>query len=98
MPPPPPKLKRTIYTGTFVSTPTPTTFEILENHAIAVDENGVITHKFGLESEGGGEPGYEDVKGWMERELGVHEEGWEWVRGGDGKKGKGWWFPGFVGM
>lgn len=99
-PPPPPHLKRTIYTGTFISTPTPTTLEVLENHAIAVDENGVITHQIafpaggGLQGEGYG-PGYDDVVGWAERNWGL-EGGWEWVRVGEGV-GRGWWFPGFVG-
>lgn len=98
--PPHNKLKRTIYTGTFISTPTPTTLEVLESHAVAVDENGVITHSFalprkgGAEGEGeGGDAGHEHVAGWVERNWGgVIGDGWELVGAG-----KGWWFPGFVG-
>lgn len=96
MPPPPPHLKRTIYTGTFISTPTPTTLEILENHAIAVDENGLIAHKSALQPKSGLQgQDHEDVVGWAERNWGL-ERGWEWVSVGDGV-GRGWWFPGFVG-
>ena len=111
MPPPPPTLKRTIYTGTFISTPTPTTLEILENHAIAVDEHGVITDKIAFpppkrEEDSGSSPGRDDddevVRGWVERNWGIENDGWEWelVRAGEGREGRGgrgWWFPGFVG-
>ncbi|KAF6235145.1 hypothetical protein HO173_006774 [Letharia columbiana] len=89
---PPPLLKRTLYTGTFVSTPTPTGLEILDNHALAVDAHGVITHRAAL-PPGGAATGYDDVVGWVGRNWGW-DGGFEWVR--PGGEGRGWWFPGFV--
>lgn len=102
---PPPTLKRTIYTGTFISTPTPTTLEILENHAVAVDEHGVITNRIAFpppkrEEDSGLSPGLHDevVLEWVERIWGIGDGWeWEWVRVGEGREGRGWWFPGFVG-
>ena len=100
MPPPsPPKLKRTLYTGTFVSTPTPSSLEVLEDYAIAVDEEGVLSERVQIDlSEEGSE---RDLEKWVKKNW----DGWEWVDGGMGVgkgkgKGKGrgrWWFPGFVG-
>ena len=66
----PPSLKRTLYTGTFISTPTPSSLRILENHAVAVDEDGIIRHVGALEAG--------DGRAWVERNWGG--EG-EWVRG-----------------
>ena len=84
----PSPLQKTIYTGTFISTPTLDSLSVLENHAIGVDEEGVIKFicKIGTEKDG--------VKEWM------NHSGWKveevrWVEGGDG--GDSWWFPGFVG-
>ena len=55
LPPPTPlKPPRTIYTGTFISTPSPTTLEILPRHAIGVDEGGVIRFCGALPLRGGG--------------------------------------------
>lgn len=89
----PPALKRTVYTGTFISAPTPTTLDIREHLAVAVDENGIIVDKIPFLSEselGHVEEAYGDVVRWVER------NGYEWVRVGEGRGGR-WWFPGFVG-
>ena len=83
---PPPSPTPTIYTGTFISTPTPSSLDIWPNHAVVVDGRGVVRHRIALPVDGGG-----DVGGWVRGELGLGE-GWGWVRGEGG-----WWFPGFVG-
>lgn len=81
MPPPPPPLKRTLYTGTFISTPTPSSLSVLENHAVVVDEKGVIIDKIvfprGGErgGEGGGEKGGEEGVGGGEKEGEGESEG-----------------------
>lgn len=85
-----------------------------------MDEKGVISHTFALPAdilgksgeegkEGSRGWGYEELKGWVEREGIFKGKGeWVWVEGGErrgkgkGKgrgrgKGEGWWFPGFVG-
>lgn len=101
MPPPTPnpnpKLIPTLYTGTFISTPTPHTFEILPRHAVAVDEHGVITHRGALPprrnvDEGGGDGDWreeEEVRRWVRREWGIEIEiGVVEGGGGDGEGGK----------
>ena len=104
-------LKKTVYTGTFISTPSLGSLKVLEDAAIGVDEAGVIRYiepNLEIDPERSEEK-YESavcevVRGW----------GWDWsavewvkgpgegngkgglgVRGGGG--GKGWFFPGFVG-
>lgn len=88
MSPTPPPLQKTIFTGTFICTPTLTSLRVLENHAIGVDEEGVIKFicKIGTEEDG--------VKEWM-NVVGWRVEDVRWVNGGEG--GGSWWFPGFVG-
>lgn len=106
-------LKPTVYTGTFIHTPTPNTLEILEHKAIGVDSHGVIRfiedcHVFNADEE------IVKVKKLMVS-AGLVESvddqanfnNWNYVRGHNrGNKdekwtekgrGVGWWFPGFVG-
>ena len=74
----------TIYTGTFIHTPTLGSLEVLENAAIFVDGKGVIVSI--LKDLGSGE--LEKKRAEKGEEWGVFEEGI-----GEGK----WWCPGFVG-
>ena len=78
----PKPLPPTIYTGTFISTPVLNSLQVLEKHAIGVDEEGMIRF---ICREGDWE---EQVvgTGWRMEECRV-------VEGGEGS----WWFPGFVG-
>lgn len=86
----PPRLKRTIYTGTFIHTPTLGNLEIIEYGAVGVDENGIIRFVEELPEnrreravakrvaeEHGWDDGVDVVVGWQERSS--------------------FWFPGFVG-
>lgn len=87
-----PPLKPTVYTGTFIHTPTLGALEVLRNAAVAVDEHGVIVsiikdvsmqdleEKFGAKGKGEG-----DGKWWEVCDL---------AGKGEGAK---WWCPGFVG-
>jgi len=90
----PPPLKKTIYTGNFVHTPSLGSLSVLEKYAIAVDEEGVIRHIEQLEPEVEvvDQPAKVVAKylGW---------EGCEVVRAGRSAADKEgvWWFPGFVG-
>lgn len=94
-----PPLQRTIYTGTFIYTPTLGSLSISEHLAIGVDE-GVIRHIKDL-SPNGRQYDRRDVVNETERvraaavKWGWGETGWKWVVGG--KEGRSWWFPGFVG-
>lgn len=92
-PPPPPSISPTIYTGTFIHTPTLGSLDILRNAAVAVDEHGVIVSvRRDL-----------DLRELDDKEslvAGVErgDEGgkWEVFVGGGGGSGR-WWCPGFVG-
>ncbi len=95
-------LKRTLYTGNFLWTPSLGQLKVLGKAVIGVDENGTIV--FILES-GEDEP-MESARGSGDVQLRstflekVRRHGWEdgeWdcVAGGEG--GRGWWFPGFIG-
>ena len=104
-------LKKTVYTGTFISTPSLGSLKVLEDAAIGVDEAGIIRYiESNLELDPElSEEKYESalcelVRGWgwdwraVER---VRETGEGKVKGGIGVKGggggKGWFFPGFIG-
>lgn len=88
--------KKTIYTGTFISTPTLNSLQVLENHAVGVDESGTIRHVCPLPSQD-----FEladlsmiaEAWGWGPSDDG--ETTWLWRSGGNGRSS--WWFPGFVG-
>ena len=87
----PSPLKKTVYKGTFIHTPTLGVLEVLEDAAVGVDEEGRIVFIDRGGRDGGDGRGVEQEK-----------EGWEGceVVGcdvGDGRKGEGFWFPGFVG-
>lgn len=85
-----PPLKRTIYTGTFIHTPTPGYLEIIENGAIGVDENGIIIFVVKLLEN-------HQVKVVAKRVA----ETYGWDHGADvvacGHGRSSFWFPGFVG-
>ncbi len=81
---PTPDLPKTVYTGTFISTPTLGELRVLERHAVGVDEEGVIRFVCALGKELGEQVG---LLGWEMEEVRVVEGG------GEGS----WWFPGFVG-
>ncbi len=95
---------KSIYTGTFISTPSLDSLRVLENHAIGVDENGVIRHVAPLPPLNSED---EDPLisvchvarswGWGMRPCGDGdgEREWTWVEGGNGRSS--WWFPGFIG-
>ena len=85
----PPKLQRTIYTGTFLSTPSLDQLQILEFHAVGVDEDGIIRHISSLLDQSD-ESIYALAKIW-----GWGTKGYSLVKGGT--EGNSWWFPGFVG-
>ncbi|KAG7002078.1 mediator of RNA polymerase II transcription subunit 17 [Physcia stellaris] len=98
-PSPPEKapLKKTVYTGTFISTPTLGSLKVLEDAAVGVDEAGVIRYvesDLECDSEGDGRECEAVVRGW----------GWDWGMWCGledwgrwrGRGGKGWFFPGFV--
>ncbi len=101
----PPKkspLKRILYIGNFLWTPSLGQLKVLENAVIGVDENGTIA--FAL--KGGGDEPIEpaQVSGDVQlrcpflekvRQHGWKDGEWDWVVGGKG--GTGWWFPGFIG-
>lgn len=105
-------LRKTVYTGTFISTPTLGSLKILEDAAVGVDEAGIIRYvetDLELDKDGDGE-GYESAVGEVVRGWGWDWGAVEWVRGlgegegkgvrggrGGGGGGKGWFFPGFVG-
>ena len=77
-------LKPTLYTGTFIHTPTLGSMEVLENAAIVVDEKGVIVRVLKDLSQ-------DELEGELAKE-GEKGDIFEGSRG----RGK-WWFPGFVG-
>lgn len=72
-----PPLQKTIYTGTFISTPSLGSLRVLENHAVGVDENGVIKFicKIGTEKDGVNQ--WMNIEGWKGEEV-------RWVEGGIG--------------
>lgn len=88
-------MKRRIYAGTFIHTPTLGELCVLEDARVGVNEEGVIEwierRKQGKEP--GGEDGAEELvegRKWGDGEMETVE-----VEGGD--DGYGWYFPGFVG-
>ena len=87
-------LQKTIYTGTFISTPTLGSLQVLERHAVGVDEEGVIRFVCEIETGDYGPGLLMDVEEWIEV-VGWKMEEVRWVKGGNG--GDSWWFPGFVG-
>ena len=95
-----PPLQRTIYTGTFIYTPTLGTLSIREHLAVGVDEEGVIRHITDI-SPSDQQYSRDDAGNATKRvkavavKWGWGETGWKWVVGG--KEGRNWWFPGFVG-
>lgn len=95
-----PPLQKTIYTGTFIYTPTLGTLSIRENLAVGVDEEGVIRNITDLSlSDFQHDRSDVDIETTRVRAVaekwGWGETGWKWVVGG--KEGRSWWFPGFVG-
>ena len=89
-----PTPRKTVYTGTFIHTPTLGALTVLEDAAVGVEEGVIRFVEEGLDFGSGEASGLKrrvEAWGW------VWGEG-EWVDGnrGDGK-GRGWWFPGFVG-
>ena len=82
----PTRLNKSIYFGTFVHNVSLTEVEILENCAVGVDENGVITFvEKGIERGNVGQ--IAEGHGWTEWDLHI-----------EGGKGTRFWFPGFIGM
>lgn len=81
----PPPLRKTIYTGTFISSPSLSVGElsVLENKALGVDESGVVVWIEDWDGGIGGD-GEEVVR---------DGEVWRVLRAGRNE----WWFPGFVG-
>lgn len=90
-------LTPTIYTGTFIHTPHLNELEVLENHAIFVDEKGVIVRIVKLSDDEG--ENAETIVRALARELGGGwEQGWTVVRNEAVSGGRRrWWCPGFVG-
>jgi len=97
---------KTIYTGTFISTPTLNSLQVLKNHAMGVDKDGVIRHiaplppqdSIGATDHMIGVADLVESWGWGKLRMledGCEESEWRWVNGGNG--GSSWWFPGFVG-
>lgn len=84
-----PRLRPTIYTGTFIHCPSLDTLEVLEDGAVGVDEDGTIVFV-----ENGLPRGMieERARHWGWGDIGM---GWDLVS--HVVDGKGWWFPGFVG-
>lgn len=85
----PPRLQKSIYTGTFLSTPSLGHLQILEHHAVGVDEDGIIRHISSLLDQSN-ESVYALAKIW-----GWGTKGYTVVEGAI--EGNSWWFPGFVG-
>lgn len=101
----PDDLRRTVYTGTLIDTPTLGELRVRHHAIVGVDERGCIAF---LDERGGdgdvdeeeeGEEVRRVVRSWgWGSEKGRGGDGevqgeWDWVRGDDW----GWWFPGFVG-
>ncbi len=93
-------LQKTIYTGTFIYTPTLGSLSVNEHLAVGVDEEGTIRHVADLSPEGKHHD-REDIVNEEKRvkavaaKWGWGETEWKWIVGG--KEGRSWWFPGFVG-
>lgn len=83
-------LRKTIYTGTFIHTPTLGKLEIIENGAIGVDESGIIRFVENV-------PGNGDLDVVAKRAAKGHgwADGVDVVACGGGRST--FWFPGFVG-
>ena len=90
--------KLSVFTGTFIHTPTLGALEILQDKAVGVDEDGVICFIVDC------------YKSDEDNEIRVIEKflkksywrlkgssDWEYVRKWSGKGVERWWFPGFVG-
>ena len=76
-------LQRTVYTGTFLHTPSLGELVVLENASIGVDEHGIIAFVAKTSEE-------------LQTEL--HTKGWDDPVDVAGKQdGTGWFFPGFLG-
>ena len=89
-------LRKTIYTGTFISCPSLNNIQIDEHLAVGVDEDGIIRHLSDLLAGGKQQDSnVEDSVKTAAVTWGWGEERWDWVRGGT--EGDSWWFPGFVG-
>lgn len=95
-------LKRTLYIGNFLWTPSLGQLKVLENAVIGVDESGVMAFVL----EGGEIDPMEPARGSGDVQMRfpflekVRQHGWkdgEWECVVGGKGGRGWWFPGFVG-
>lgn len=84
-----PPLSPTVYTGTFIHTPTLGAVEVLRNAAIGVNEHGVIVSIMQDLSP-------EDLKKGVVAEGEKSEGRWKVSDLGAVGEGK-WWFPGFVG-
>ncbi|KAL8678416.1 MAG: hypothetical protein Q9186_005224 [Xanthomendoza sp. 1 TL-2023] len=100
-------LKKTIYTGTFIHTPTRSALEVLEKGIVGVDEGGVIRFVekgVGYEGDegdgdgdGGGDVGEDGGQGEEERVRRVVERyGWEWADVVVVRDREGFFAPGFV--
>ncbi len=94
-------MKKRIYAGTFIHTPTLGSLSVLEDARVGVSEEGVIDwierrERGGKEKEG--EEGAEKRVVVEGRKWGGGEmEGWEVEGEGVGDDGWSWYFPGFVG-
>lgn len=92
-------LRRTVYTGTLIDTPTLGELRVRHHAIVGVDERGCIAFLDEVEDDGEEEEVKRLVRGWgWGSETGTKGEGevqggWNWVTGEEG----GWWFPGFVG-
>ena len=95
-------LRCTLYTGSFLYTPSLGQLKVLENIAIGVDENAIIA--FILEDEGtasylSAKDSRDAQSQSMFQEM-VKRHGWQdgqWDCVDSRRGGTEWWFPGFVG-
>ena len=99
-------MKRTVYTGTFISIPSLTSpLLVREDHAVGVDEEGVIRFIEKIEIRDEDWPERRNLRPSEDRARDSAvlrmEKGWGWGRfeDPDGRmvERRSWWFPGFVG-
>ena len=97
-----PSIKRTLYVGNFVWTPSLGQLKVLENAAVGVDEDGIIAFIF---EDVDIDPQFDDWESCSPQlrsmlRKAVEKYGWkgdEWGCMIRSQKGLEWWFPGFVG-
>ena len=90
-------IKPTVYTGTFIHTPSLGGLEVLANKAVGVDKDGVIRFIEDCPEANDDKIAFIET---IFQHMGLQVEDfgeWEYVRGRSGKRVERWWFPGFVG-